>query len=378
MNDLKYDAIVIGGGFFGCTIALHLKNYVKDILLLEKESDLLQRASYINQARVHHGYHYPRSILTAVRSKINFPRFVKDYQDCIVSNFDNYYAVSRNFSKINAKQFQTFCDRLDIPWQIASDSIQKLFNKKAIEAVFITQEYVFDAVKLKQKLYQKLADSKIKYTLQAEVTHLKNLVDDGGMEVKYNLDGEVAIARAKYVFNCTYSNINTILAASHLPIIPLKHELAEMSLVRVPEAIKDLGITVMCGNFFSLMPFPAKGLHSLSHVRCTPHCNWQDTESLANPNGQIYHRAVRKTNYPYKIRDACRYVPILKDCSYVDSLWEIKTILPQSEVDDSRPILWKRNAISPNLICILGAKIDNVYDVCDELRFLEREGFASS
>ena len=30
------------------------------------DADLMQRASYANQARVHNGYHYPRSLLTAL------------------------------------------------------------------------------------------------------------------------------------------------------------------------------------------------------------------------------------------------------------------------------------------------------------------------
>jgi hypothetical protein len=32
----------------------------------------------------------------------------------------------------------------------------------------------------------------------------------------------------------------------------------------------------MGGPFFSTMPFPALGLHSVSHVRYTPHKGWID------------------------------------------------------------------------------------------------------
>lgn len=44
------------------------------ILIIEKDCDLMQRASYGNQAKVHNGYHYPRSILTARRSRVNFSK----------------------------------------------------------------------------------------------------------------------------------------------------------------------------------------------------------------------------------------------------------------------------------------------------------------
>jgi hypothetical protein len=39
--------------------------------------------------------------------------------------------------------------------------------------------------------------------------------------------------------------------------------------------------------------------------------------------------------------------------------------LPRSEVDDSRPILFKPLEDAPNVICILGGKIDNVFDIAD-------------
>jgi len=61
------DAIVIGGGFFGCRLALALARNGARVAVIEKESALLSRASFNNQARVHHGYHYPRSILTGLR-----------------------------------------------------------------------------------------------------------------------------------------------------------------------------------------------------------------------------------------------------------------------------------------------------------------------
>ncbi|MFR8441348.1 MAG: FAD-dependent oxidoreductase, partial [Campylobacter sp.] len=53
----KYDCIVIGGGFFGSTLGMFLKEYFDDVVVIEQEDDILKRASYVNQARVHMGYH---------------------------------------------------------------------------------------------------------------------------------------------------------------------------------------------------------------------------------------------------------------------------------------------------------------------------------
>ena len=75
----KYSVLVLGGGFFGMNIAEHFSNQGKKVLLCEKYGNFMSRASYSNQARIHNGYHYPRSVLTAMRSRISFPRFVKDF-----------------------------------------------------------------------------------------------------------------------------------------------------------------------------------------------------------------------------------------------------------------------------------------------------------
>tara|TARA_B110000211_G_scaffold233340_1_gene299304 strand:+ start:632 stop:865 length:234 start_codon:yes stop_codon:yes gene_type:complete len=61
-----------------------------EVILSEKEEDFMQRASYVNQARVHNGYHYPRSILTALRSRASLPRFYEEFHSCIDDTFDKY------------------------------------------------------------------------------------------------------------------------------------------------------------------------------------------------------------------------------------------------------------------------------------------------
>ena len=73
----------------------------------------------------------------------------------------------------------------------------------------------------------------------------------------------------------------------------------------------------------------------------------------------------KETHYVEMVKDASRYLPLLEDSRHVDSIWELKTVLPSSEVDDSRPILFKENHGLKGLTCIMGSKIDNVYDMID-------------
>ena len=375
MTDNSYDAVIIGGGIVGCSLALHLKKSCDKVLILEREGDILQRASYANQARVHNGYHYPRSILTALRSRVNFPRFVDDYRDCVDQSFDKYYAIEKHSSKVTASQFKTFCARIGASIKLASKEVKKLFNVDLIEDVFLVKEYAFDAVKLKHKLAANLKAQGVELSVDCNVTKIVAAASGSNLQLSYSTKERTAEIRAKQVFNCTYSQLNQILATSHLSVIPLKHELAEIALVDVPAHLKNVGVTVMDGPFFSLMPFPARGLHSLSHVRYTPHHSWQDREAVNYLDGNKHLEGVsRKSNYVHMIKDAERYMPTLRHCRHVTSLWEVKTVLPSSEVDDSRPILFRKDPALKNLICILGGKIDNIYEVFDEVDTLRVGG----
>ena len=143
MGRTDYDAVIVGGGIVGCSLTRYLKANLDKVLILERESTILQRASYANQARVHNGYHYPRSLRTALRSRLNFPRFVEEYRDCIEQSFAMYYGIGKLFSKVTAAQFKTFCQRINAPLEPAPKEIKSLFNRDLVEEVFLVQEYAF-------------------------------------------------------------------------------------------------------------------------------------------------------------------------------------------------------------------------------------------
>jgi hypothetical protein len=79
------------------------------------------------------------------------------------------------------------------------------------------------------------------------------------------------------------------------------------------------------------------------------------------------------SRFPLMLRDATRYLPALADCRHVDSLFEVKTVLPASERDDGRPILMEHDVGLPGLTCVLAAKIDNVFDMLDAVSPPARE-----
>jgi glycine/D-amino acid oxidase-like deaminating enzyme len=360
----KWDALVVGGGFYGLYLAEVLAARVPRVLLCEQAGDLMQRASYVNQARVHNGYHYPRSVLTALRSRVNFPRFVAEFRPAVRSDFEKLYVIARQTSKVTAEQFAEGMRRIGAAIEPASRPIRTLFDLSLVEEVFRVQEYAFDAAILKRLMTDRVERAGVTVRLN---TSVERIWPQPGGAIRVRLAAQEVMAGS--VVCCSYAHTNIIAAASGLPVIPLKHELAEMALVEVPKAVRGLGVTVMDGPFFSCMPFPPRGLHTLSHVRYTPHGHWYDglPGEPHVPAYEVFALADRRTAFPHMIRDAARYLPALAACEYRDSLWDVKTVLPRSETDDSRPILFRPDHGIPNYHVVMGGKIDNVYDIADEM-----------
>lgn len=363
----NFDAVVIGGGFYGSAIAIYLARQrgFQRVALIEKESRLLAHASYNNQARVHNGYHYPRSFTTAFRSRVNLPRFIQDWPQAIQRDFTKLYAIARNNSKVTAKQFKRFCQEIGAKIAPADVKLKQLFDPKLIEDVFLVEEYAFDTLRLAQWAKQELKESGIHVLLETSARSIQKSAHGGLNLILEDIARNFKTIHCTYLFNCTYSGLNQLQGDYPGSHTRLKHEIAEMALIKMPPEMEDLGITVMDGPFFSIMPFPARHLHTLSHVRYTPHFNWEDKQGI-DPYQQLdnYDRFSRVDRM---MRDVTRYIPAVQKSQYVESLFEVKTVLQKNENDDGRPILFEKYASLPGFYSILGGKIDNIYDALEKI-----------
>lgn len=361
------DAVVVGGGFYGAAIAIFLAQRVglAKVVLLEQEAALLTRASYNNQARVHNGYHYPRSFTTAFRSRVNLPRFVRDWPQAVKTDFTKLYAIAGQNSHVTAQQFQRFCHEIGARISPASPHLRSLFNARLIEDVFLVEEYAFDSTRLADWARQELSVSRVDVRVETRATGISR-VPDGGLDVvAVDKRGDANRIRCRYVFNCTYSGLNQFGGDFTGVGAALKHEVTEMALMEVPPVLKEVGITVMDGAFFSVMPFPARKLHTLSHVRYTPHFSWRD--EVGRDPYKVLADYCRDTRVDRMVRSVGRYLPSILDARRIDSLFEVKTVLVKSEGDDGRPILFEKHRDLPGCYSILGGKIDNIYDVLERI-----------
>lgn len=377
----KIMKIIIGAGIYGLYAALYLGQRCTDrIIVLEYDSGPFKRATYVNQARVHMGYHYPRSLSTAKKSAHYFNRFMEDYGFSVFTNFKQVYATSRDFSWTDAGEFVKFCEDASI--ECVRIDPEEYFNPNMCDGAFFTREYTYDANILRDYFLEKISEYPnidIIYQVRLKNVHWGEV---------YQIETNKGNFDADFVLNATYASTNQIAKLFGVQTFKIKYELCEIILCEADKKLKDVGITVMDGPFFSIMPFGKTGLHSLTSVTFTPHTTSYETlpefdcqkrgrdgycskAQLGNCNGCKYEP---KTAWPYMSKLAKKYLKEDYKFKYLKSLYSVKPILMASEVDDSRPTVIKTFSEEPLFVSVLSGKINTVYDLDNVLNEVLRRG----
>ena len=371
----KYDKIIIGAGLYGLYSALFCCQRGQKVIVLECDHSPFRRATFINQARVHQGYHYPRSISTAMKSAGNFDRFNKDFAFCINKEFDQIYATSSEYSWSNGKQFKDFCKAANIPCEELYPG--NYFKDGMCDGVFRTREYTYDAMILKDYYLEELS----KYTDSVQIKYGVDITGiDRDTDAYIINTAEGTSYSSGFVLNATYAGTNQILDMVGFEKFGIKYELCEIILCNVNDRLKDIGFTVMDGPFFSIMPFGKTGYHSLTSVTFTPHTTSYDSvptfscQEKSKGFCSTFHLgncndcpAKPVTAFPYMANLARKYMLDEYGFEYEKSLFSMKPILMSSEIDDSRPTVIRKYSEKPTFVGVLSGKINTVYDLDEVL-----------
>lgn len=371
----QFDKIIIGAGLYGLYAALYCCQRGQSVLILECDHTSFSRATYINQARVHQGYHYPRSLSTAVKSAGYFERFNKDYSFCINREFEQIYATSSQYSWSDGDQFKEFCRAAGIPCEERHP--EQFFKKGMCDAAFLTREYTYDAMMLKEYFLEKLKTYSKKVEIMYEV-RIRSIHKPQDVYAVCLEDGTEY--ETDYLLNASYASSNQILELAGYEKFQIKYELCEIILCNVNKKLKKYGFTVMDGPFFSIMPFGKTGYHSLTSVTFTPHKTSYETLPVfacqecsggyctAYQLGNCNHCPAKpESAFPYMAKLAEKYMLDQYSFEYERSLFSMKPILMSSEVDDSRPTVIRTYARNPTFVSVLSGKINTVYDLDEVL-----------
>lgn len=362
------DCIIVGAGIFGLYAAYLLQKKGKKAIVIEKSLQPFSRASSINQARVHKGYHYPRSHETALSSALYYDRFAKEFNFAINNTFKQIYAIASENSKTTSQEFIDFCKAVNI--SLAEIPSNIYFKPHVVEATFLADEYSFDFLKIKAYLMNKIKENTTFYF----DTYIEN-AEKHENEYILRLSSGITCS-APVVLNATYSGINHVIEKFGEEKFDLKYELCEVSFCSVSENLKSVGITVMDGDYFSIMPFGTTDTHSLTSVKHTPrYISYESISKSFMKNGIpqlcIMHHVHDCFICTQSLNSAWTemsklYSEFLKpefSLKHKFSRFEVKAILVESEADDSRPTVIKKHTTDPTFISVLSGKLSTIYDL---------------
>lgn len=337
---------IIGAGFFGTTIAIKLsKNHT--VHLFEKQKDILNQASKINQFRFHLGYHYPRSKKTLIEIKSSYKMFIDFFSNDVFENTKNYYAVSDKKSQISFKKYIDIIKKFKLYYKISKIKFPRVSN------LILTKEKILNYFKFKKILKNKLRKSKVKIYYRTELKK-KDL---------NNYDK---------IIICTYSSNNQIL--KNLGVLKNlnknRYELIEKILIKLPKKYQKMSYVVVDGKFVCLDPYLGTNYHLLSDVRYSKIEVIKKTLPLFKSNKKKYldnniHKNLNISNFKKFISHGSKYLPFLKDAKYIGSYFVVRTLKKNVEKTDERT--GEIQIIDQKFISVLSGKWNTCVHVANKI-----------
>lgn len=340
---------VIGAGFFGSTIAIKLsKKHTVD--LFEKQNDILNNASKINQFRFHLGYHYPRSYKTLKEINSSYKLFINFFSHKVLGNTKNYYAVANEGSKVNYKNYLKILKKFRLNYKISKTKFPQISN------LILTNEKILNYFKFKNILKKKILNSDVNLLLNTELKRQD-------------------IKRYDKIIVCTYSSNNQIIEnlAKKKNLTKHKYELIEKIIVKLPKKYKQKSYVVVDGKFVCLDPYLGTKYHLLSDVKYSKIEVIEKYKPFFISSKKRYLnntiiKNLKISNFKKFIKHSSYYLPFLKEAKYVGSFFTIRTLKLNVEKTDERT--GNIDNIDKKFLSVLSGKWNTCVHVANRLNKL--------
>jgi len=356
-------AIVIGGGIHGLTAALALAKKDIKVTLIEKNSEIINGTSNATHNRAHAGYHYPRSIETAKECLQGLTFFKKEFPEALKYPKESYYLLEKNDSKTSAKEFEKFCRKMKIPYEIVRVN-DKLWKREQIECGFRVPEPIFDVEALKRLFKKKLRESGVKILTNTEVIGFRKQKDKYLLRT-VNISGIENEHETDIILNATYAYANNLMKIFGVKQDMTEYELQKTEIVVVRSKSELPALTVMDGNFISLMPLAGTKEKYLIYDVTHSVINRKKGYYL---NDKIHH----PTNFEKMMEHGRKYFPFMDQLKFVKSNHGFRPI-PLNIANDSRKTRILRHDRHPNIYSICEGKFISAPLIAEELIALMRK-----
>jgi predicted dehydrogenase/glycine/D-amino acid oxidase-like deaminating enzyme len=350
---------VIGGGIFGATCALELAK-VAQVSLFERHAELLTEVSFNNQFRHHSGFHYPRSYDTIAEIKATRKDFEAEYEEAIIRDFPSYFCTSATGIEIPAERYLAACMNSNLAFTLGGPP-EGMLDLSKVNLCLKTDEAVYNVPRLRQIVSERLQRNKdIRFHPGTEVMSAA-IGADGSKRLTVAGPGGEREESFDFIVNATYSNRNLLAKWFGFPIEPLRFDLYELLVFRLP--IPQVCITIIDGPFTSLVGTGTEGEFLLSHIHNSV------SRSVIPADGMPPDWGVLPTNRATMLRHSARYFPILSKATDVQSRWATRAVNAYARDFDARPTVITNHGFG--CWSVLGGKIitcvSNAREIAQEI-----------
>jgi hypothetical protein len=352
---------VIGGGVFGCTIALDLAKTGATVQLFEERNDIFEGATVRNQARLHYGYHYPRSDETALTAKAAATVFTERFPET-VKRARHWYVVAPD-SKVTPSEYLMFLHRIGLPYEVVQHQKGSLVPPPQVHTAALiirASEGFIDTSVLRRSLLR---------------------------ELKYR---NIVVSTNNRVHESQVPGFDkTVWATYGVPWSkPLRFEVCEVALLELGRYAND-SFVIVDGDFVSLDPHgPTHTLYDVAHS--VHHVSKGLVPSVPESYAALLKQGITRagaqgselSHVDKMIESGSRFLWGLEPGGqhtsiYHGSLWSLRAVLPTVDATDARPTLVEQDVDNPNVIRVLSGKICMAATVgqavVDALHLCERE-----
>jgi hypothetical protein len=226
---------VLGGGWYGCHLALFMMNLGHEVELHESKTQLFSGASGANPARLHRGFHYPRSRLTRAACLDHAEAFMSRYGHLTRAVPINLYAIAAQDSLVDFGNYrQTLAGEVEF---ITVERPEE-FGLANVEGALLTGE-------------RHIVISQARAFFEEELEPVTELGRDAGLIDSPEWD---------LTLDCTFCALDAEAIDRYEPCV-----------TGILEGPTDKAVTIMDGPFPSIYPWnEAEGLSSITSASLTP------------------------------------------------------------------------------------------------------------
>ena len=290
---------------------------------LFEKSHIFGGSSFLNQNRLHNGFHYSRSKKTRDLCRNTFSLFTLDYPDIVIDVPNNYYAIPNNRSILDFETFKGIFEHENVPFR--QSDLEVLTD---IEGSIVVDEKHIDPIKAKHYFKHRLADILIEQELnESELDKLTKQYD--------------------IVVNVTNNALK-----------PLSNHYYELSLTLLYTRKIEKGfgaITMVDGPLFSIYPYNEDD-YTVTDVEYTPLYTCDALQDLVRYKTSLTHNNVDQIKQKIEQKIKHYYNDFNNHFIYKGYYTSMK-VKNSSQSADRSPIIVQED----NLITCVTGKIQGIY-----------------